>query len=411
MELARGVTRPSGAGKTAAWPHARAPLSVAKLTLKNFRSYGFQRIEASAGPVVLAGPNGAGKTNVLEALSFLAPGRGLRGALVADVARRVSGTHAEETWGVAAELATPRGPVELGTGAELSPSGEALSKRLVRVNGAPAKGQASLAEHVSLFWLTPEMDGLFTGSPSERRRFLDRTVFGFDPAHAARLSAYGHAMRERARLLAAGSADPEWLTALEDTMATAGVAIAAARVEAADRLASASGFQAFPAAELAVEGEVERWLAGGPALSAEDRMRDALKAARRVDAETGRTSNGPHRSDLAVRHKAKEQPAGTCSTGEQKALLIALVLANARAQREANGIPPILLLDEVASHLDRAAREALFEEIVGLGVQAWLTGTESNIFQALAGRSQLFEIEDSTVVPSDWRRPSRVAGS
>jgi DNA replication and repair protein RecF len=381
-------------------------LSVARLTLTDFRCYRAQRLETDGRSVVLTGANGAGKTNVLEALSFLVPGRGLRGARLAEVARRQDGSEAR-AWGVAARLRTPGGLVEVGTGRVPDPAGDGRDKRVVHIDGQPEKSQAALTRHVSAHWLTPQMDRLFMEGAAARRRFLDRLVFGFDPAHAGRVAAYEHAMRERARLLRhgpgrAGDGDPRWLAALEDTLATTGVAVAAARLETAARLhqVCARPVGPFPGAALRVDGVVEGWLEDGPALDAEDRLRRDLAAARRADAVAGGASLGPHKSDLVVEHLSSGQPAAQCSTGEQKALLIAIVLANARLQGDERGGVPLLLLDEVVAHLDQARREALFAEIASLGAQAWLTGTDRSFFEPLGGAAQFFTVADAVVAPA-----------
>lgn len=367
-----------------------AALSIARLAVTRFRCYSSVRLTPDARPVVLTGPNGAGKTNLLEAVSLLAPGRGLRRARLAEMDR-----HGDAGgWGVAATIATPDGPVEIGTGRE--PEGE---RRVVRINGEAARGQNALADFVSALWLTPDMDRLFREGASARRRFLDRLVFGFDPAHAGRVTAYEQAMRERGRLLAEGNTDNAWLSALEETMAARGVAIAAARLEMVQRLtralAGASG--PFPGVALSVDGMVEDWLGSGPALAAEDRLQAELRATRRQDARSGMTAAGPHRSDLVARHLAKDMPADLCSTGEQKAMLIAIVLAEARLQAAERGVAPLLLLDEVVAHLDEDRREALFDEICGLSGQSWMTGTDAALFAPLGDRAQHFSVTDATV--------------
>lgn len=361
-----------------------------RLTVTDFRSFGRLRVECDARPAVLTGPNGAGKTNLLEALSFLVPGRGLREARLADVARR----GAPGPWSVAARVAAPEGTVEIGTG--LGDGG----RRQVRIDGQTWKSTSALAGAINVQWLTPLMDRLFTGAAAARRRFLDRLVYGFDPAHAGRVGAYEHAMRERARLLRRdGRADPCWLDALEDTMAEKGVAVAAARLEVTARLnhLSASAAGPFPGAGIEAKGVVESWLAEVPALEAEDRFRAALAGSRRADAETGGAGTGPHRSDLDVRHAGSGLPAGQCSTGEQKALLIAIVLANARMQADAGRPVPVLLLDEVAAHLDRERCRALFTEVLRLGAQAWLTGTDPAIFRPLLGAAKFFTVHGGRV--------------
>jgi DNA replication and repair protein RecF len=386
----------SGAARIEAPAEAAVP-SVARLTLGNFRSYAAVELDVAGEPVVLAGPNGAGKTNLLEAVSFLAPGRGLRRAKLSEIDRRNGGG----AWTISVHLATAEGTVQIGTGRDAaSDSGE---RRIVRIDGAPAKTQAELAKLASFVWLTPQMDRLFTEGASARRRFLDRLVLGFDPEHANGLSAYERAMRERLRLLRDGPADASWLAALEETMAAQGVAIAAARREAAARIdqACAAAAGPFPQARLAIIGEVEASLGAMPALAAEDALRRRLAEQRRIDAEAGVTTYGPHRSDLAVEHVGNGMPAPQCSTGEQKTLLLAILLAQARLLAAARGAAPLLLLDEVAAHLDAERRAALFDELLALKTQAWLTGTDSALFSALRGRAQFFAVADSRLSPMD----------
>ena len=380
--------------------------SVTRLALRNFRSFASLRAVMDGQPVVLTGANGAGKTNLLEALSFLAPGRGLRRARLADVARRGGAA----TWAVAARIGTPDGATDVGTGLVHSglddPNGHqargadrAHEHRTVKIDGVPVRGQAALSDVLSIQWLTPAMDRLFGDAASGRRRFLDRLVYGLDARHAARVAAYGRTMRERTRVLRAEPGNGAWLAALEETMAGYGVAVAAARAEAAARLgqALAAATGPFPSARLEVVGLVEGWLASIPALDAETRLADALRTSRADDAAAGGAAAGPHKSDLAVWHGHHAMPAEHCSTGEQKALLIAIVLAIARLQRALTGVAPLLLLDEVAAHLDAAHRAALFDEICALGGQAWLTGTERGAFAGLEGRAKFAEIVDGRI--------------
>ena len=377
-----------------------------RLTLSDFRCYRHQRIETDHRPVVLTGPNGAGKTNVLEALSFLVPGRGLRQARLGDVTRSVPGDDGDtnRSWAVAATVETPRGAVDIGTGRDAPTEPPRRERRVVRIDGQAARGQAALAEVLNAVWLTPRMDRLFGDAPAARRRFIDRLVFGFDPAHARRVGAFENAQRQRARLLrrerAEGAADPEWLAALENTMAAQGIAVAAARRDMATRLNEVGCRPPgpFPGVAIEMTGPLEDWLGLGPALAAEDRMRDSLAAARRHDADSGTTTVGPHKSDVHVRHLNKGLPAERCSTGEQKALLIALVLADVRLQARDHASLPLLLLDEVAAHLDDRHRQALFDEIADLGAQAWLTGTDSHVFQPLGATGQFFRVEDARVM-------------
>lgn len=378
--------------------------SVARLILSDFRNYAALRLEPDPRPVVLTGANGAGKTNLLEALSFLAPGRGMRRSRLSDVARRGGDAPGNGAWAVAARLRDAGGTVDIGTG--LAAGGDGAERRQVRIDGEDARAQAALSEHLSVVWLTPHMDRLFAEGAASRRRFIDRLVFGFDAAHAGRVSAYEHAMRERARLLrespSGPGADPAWLDALEDTMAARGVAVAAARREMAARLdeACARAIGPFPAACLAMTGDIASWLDAGPALEAEDCLRQQLSGSRRIDAMTGGAAVGPHRDDLAVRHREKDLPAGDCSTGEQKAVLIAIVLADVRLQSVERGSLPLLLLDEVAAHLDEARRRALFDEIEALGAQAWMTGTDAALFASLGDRAQRFVVADAVVTPA-----------
>ncbi len=358
-----------------------------------------------ARAVALIGPNGAGKTNILEAISFLAPGRGLRRARLTEIGRRAPGGPNDRTgkpWAVAARLTGPEGwnaarGVDIGTG--VTP--DAPEKRAVRIDGEPQRAQSILSEYVAMHWLTPRMDGLFIEGAPGRRRFLDRLIYGRDPAHAGRVSAYEHAMRERLKLLRnKARADVGWLAALESAMAAGGVAIATARLDAAAALAGeldAMEPGPFPAADLGVEGDVESWVHGGSALAAEDRLRETLAANRTVDGDNGRTAAGPHRSDLRVFHREKNQPAEFCSTGEQKALLISLVLAQAQLEKRRRGWAPILLLDEVAAHLDRARRQALFDTLLELGCQVWVSGADLAPFEPLTSRAVLVRVEDAVL--------------
>ncbi len=375
----------------------RPKLAVRRLTMTNFRNYGSARVTVDERPVVLTGANGAGKTNLLEALSLLAPGRGLRRAALAEIARR-EGPGA--TWSVAATLNGAEGPVEVGTG--IAEAGEdPPRRRTVRIDGADAASQADLAHYVTMNWLTPEMDRLFDSGTSERRRFLDRLVGGFDRDHAARVGRYERAMRERNRILkgAGPRGDDAWLGALETAMAENGVAVAAARRGLVGRLGSycRAPMGGFPAAALAVQGAVEEMLDEMPALAAEDGVRERLAGLRGVDAEAGRATFGVHRSDLVCTHVAGDRPAASCSTGEQKALLIRIVLAGAALHADEKGSAPILLLDEAGAHLDRDRREALFDAVIALGSQAWITGTEPETFAALGDRAQRFAVAGGTL--------------
>jgi DNA replication and repair protein RecF len=356
-------------------------MAVTRLVLTDFRNHEDAVLAPGPGFVVLTGDNGAGKTNILEALSLLAPGRGLRRAPLADMARQGGAGG----FGVAARL----GDVELGTGTQA----QAPERRLVRVNSAQAAATA-LAEWVTMLWLTPAMDRLFVDAAGERRRFLDRMVLALAPGHAHHATRYEAAMRERNRLLAADTpADPNWLAALEARMAEHGAAIGAARRETVDLLGARLAAQpdsVFARAGLALEG----WQGDAEALLRE------LAAGRRRDAAAGRTLAGPHRSDLLVTHLGTQQPAHLCSTGEQKALLLGLVLGHAELVAERVGRAPVLLLDEVAAHLDPARRGALFDRLAGRG-QVWMTGTEPALFDAVPGAATRYRIAHGTTEPLD----------
>jgi DNA replication and repair protein RecF len=375
--------------------------AVLSLAVGDFRCYRRAELSPEGASVVLTGPNGAGKTNLLEAVSFLAPGRGLRRAKLAEIDHRPRpGEPAAGRWAVAASLDGPAGAVAIGTGRDPDAE-EEFGRRVVRIDGTPQRGPAVLADHAALAWLTPAMDRLFADGAGARRRFLDRLALGLDPNHARRVAAYDQAMRERGRLLQQGGADPGWLDALEATMAAEGVAVAATRRALVARLAVAAAEAAdgFPRPLLALEGELAGWLAAVPALEAEERLMRALAAARRRDAETGAAGAGPQRDDLAVVFAATGMPARLCSTGEQKALLIAIVLAHARLVAAERGRPPLLLLDEIAAHLDRERRAALFRAIRLIGCQAWLTGTDEALFQPLSGGARFYRVAEARIEP------------
>ena len=378
----------------------RAQTSVRRLQLHRFRSYGDLDVSFDARAVVLSGPNGAGKTNLLEAISMLAPGRGLRGVEMKALAQtNGSGdllSVAPYLWTVTADLDRDGQDVRLGTGAELTANGNC--RRHVRIDGEPADGTASLGRQLRMAWLTPAQDRLFVEGKSDRRRFLDRLVLGHDPEHGGQVKAYEKALRDRQRLLKERSSDTAWLDALEASMAEHGTAIAVARVDMVAHLCSALTEQTgsvFPHAELFLQGDLESAVIDGQAaVDVEDGFAQRLRAGRGRDGDAGRALEGPHRSDLVVRHLEKDMPAKLCSTGEQKALLIGVFLANARllcAKQISDR--PILLLDEVAAHLDEIRRAALFDEICLLGCQTWMTGTDHGLFAALRDRAQYFTVD------------------
>ena len=385
-------------------------VGLTHLALTQFRNYRHLALELDLRPVVLVGANGAGQTNLLEAISLLGPGSGLNRAKLSEIDFRGPGNQANMAWAVHAKLQAEGGEYALGTGRDpLAPAQIGRDRRLARINGAPARSQADFADILSVQWLVPAMDGLFDDAASARRRYLDRLVTGIDPTHAARVAAYDTAMRERARLLrgemSATQADLDsWLDALEAEMAGSAVAIAASRREAVEalNLALAEGDGPFPRASLAAAGAVETWLTEGPALAAEDKLKAHLKAGRQGDAATGATEWGTHRSDLEVAYLGRSLGAAPlraaeCSTGEQRALLLSIALAEARLTKRRRGQAPILLLDEAVSHLDGARREALFTELLALGLQAWLSGTDRDLFHPLAGSAQFLAVEDGRV--------------
>lgn len=382
---------------------APALLAVRQLRLTDFRNYRQLRLDCDISPVVLVGDNGAGKTNLLEALSFLAPGRGLRRARLDEVGRKPREDEptptSGRTWAVAATLDTPDGRLVIGTGIEPAKGEGGLPRRVVRIDGRPASSQTALGHHVAAVWLTPQLDRLFLDGASERRRFLDRLVTALHPEHAGDVAAYENAQRQRARLLGEGNRDPHWFTALEDIMARHGVALATNRADTVQRLDAAArlGVGPFPRAALAMAGEVDSWIASMAAIDAEDRLRAELAASRLRDAEAGTTCVGPHRSDLAVRYLDFDMPAAEGSTGQQKAILVSIALAHARLVALSRGRPPLLLLDEIAAHLDGERRAALFDEVVALGVQSWMTGTDAELFKPLAGRAQILRVTDGSI--------------
>jgi len=370
-----------------------ASAAINTLTLTDFRSYAHARLETGGASVYLFGANGAGKTNLLEAVSLLSPGRGLRGSSLAEVGRRMPGETTGRAWAVAALVESGLDePVQLGTGVETG----GQTRRLVRVDGETVP-PGRLADHVRPIWLTPAQDRLFLEAASERRRFFDRLVFAGEPAHAAHANAYDKAQRERMRLLtdaaeAGAPADTVWLTALEARLAQAGALMAQARARTLEALQAeidGRGDRPFPQARLSLTGEWEKMAIEGLDFGEiELRLAQALAAARGRDGAAGRALTGPHRGDLAILHVEKDRPAAECSTGEQKALILNLVLAQAARLSRAESAPnPIVLLDEVAAHLDLKRRAALADEITALKLQAFLTGTDESLFDHLKGRA------------------------
>jgi len=383
--------------------------AIRRLDLSNFRNYRSLRLELDVTPVVLTGSNGAGKTNLMEALSFLAPGRGLRHVPLGDIAF-IGNEDVTDSWAVAVRFDSVGGPLMLGTGVENLKGRDQRSRRVVSIDGVITRGQSELTKHLSMVWLTPEMDRLFLEGSSGRRRFIDRIVFGFDPEHANRLASYEQALRARQRLLKENSSDTIWLSVLEETIVSTGVALSAARKDVVTRLNTALSLRRertdvqFPGVSIEVVGEVDILLSRNPALAVEDQLRSLMASTRQSDRASGRTEHGPHRSDLVVINTDKNMPAAKCSTGEQKALLIAIILAYAYLLTIDRQATPIILLDEVAAHLDECRRSALAENIKDLGIQAWLTGTDESLFESFGGSAQYFSVADAAVSLSGSRK-------
>ncbi|HEY6994858.1 MAG TPA: DNA replication/repair protein RecF [Xanthobacteraceae bacterium] len=374
-----------------------ASARIRRLTVTNFRSYRSAQVDAGAELVVLVGANGAGKTNLIEAISFLAPGRGLRRATLEDVAF----SEGDGSWAVSADIEGALGIATLGTGIEPPASEDATITRKCRIDREPVASASAFAHHLRVVWLVPAMDGLFNGPASERRRFLDRLVLAVDAEHMTRVNALERALRSRNRLLEESRPDPHWLDAVEHETAELAVAVTAQRVETVGRLqavlATRKQASAFPAAEIALEGWMERLVPLHPAVAVEDRYRAVLRDNRPRDAAAGRTLDGPHLSDLTVVHAGKNIAAAEASTGEQKALLIGLVLAHAGLLADMSGFAPVLLLDEVVAHLDPARRVALYAELEALGAQAWLTGADAALFAEIEASADVLEVSPGRV--------------
>ena len=372
---------------------------IRRLALNDFRGYRATQIAIErSGPVVLTGANGAGKTNMIEAVSLLAPGRGLRRASLDELAC----SEGHGGWAISAEVEGMLGLATLGTGVEQATDEDAARARKCRIDREPVSSAAAFADHLRIVWLTPAMDPLFNGPASERRRFLDRLVLAVDAQHGSRVSALERALRSRNRLLEDPNSDAHWLDAVEHETAEVALAVAAARAETVTRLAGALArsrdtARAFPSPEIALNGWMEQLLAQRSAVEIEDRYRTLLRENRARDAAAGRTLDGPHLSDLSVRHAGKGVPASDCSTGEQKALLIRLVLAHASLITDMTGFAPVLLLDEVVAHLDPSRRTALYKALTGLGGQVWMTGADPAAFAELSGLAEIFTIR-STIV-------------
>jgi DNA replication and repair protein RecF len=374
---------------------------IHRLTLTHFRNYRAASLQARGDVVALVGPNGAGKTNCIEAISFLSPGRGLRRATLDDVADN----QGDGSWAVSAEIEGALGLATLGTGIDPPDSGTAATSRRYRIDREPVGSAVAFGDHLRMVWLTPAMDGLFMGAASERRRFFDRLVLAIDSQHSSRVSALDRSLRSRNRLLEERNFDPHWLDAIERETAELAVAVAAMRGQTVTRLAATlracGAASAFPSAAIMLDGWMENALVSEPATAVEDRYRQILRDGRARDAAAGRTLDGPHLTDLQVVYAPKNMPARDASTGEQKALLIGLVLAHANLVAEMTGITPLLLLDEVVAHLDPDRRAALFGELAKLGAQIWMTGADPAAFKDVGTGGEIFEVESGRVT----RRP------
>lgn len=362
----------------------KAELSLKKLSLSSFRSYDDFRIESGNRFVLLTGDNGVGKTNILEAISLLSPGRGLRNAKISEI----QNIHInDKTWAVSADLLHHDEHHKIGTALDYSLNADHIrkEKRIVRIDGETQSSQTSLSDYLSILWLTPQMEKLFLEGSYERRRFFDRFVFSFDPSHSGRLSRYENALRERSKILKQDRPDPKWLDLLEQNMAESAMAITAARKILCEKLSQAMEElddvrTVFPAASIRVSGTLEEFLNTHSALECEDYFRQELKYSRNHDAIYGGAKTGPHKSDIDVMHLGKKMPAHQCSTGEQKSLLITLILSQSTLVQEERGAAPILLLDDIVSHLDDHRRGNLFDYLSHLNSQYWITGTDTNAF-------------------------------
>jgi DNA replication and repair protein RecF len=370
---------------------------IRRLALTNFRNYRAASLQARSDMVVLVGPNGAGKTNCIEAISFLSPGRGLRRATLEDVADN----QGDGSWAVSAEVEGALGLATLGTGIDAPGAEASATSRRCRIDREPVTSAAAFGDHLRMVWLTPSMDGLFMGPASERRRFFDRLVLAIDSEHSARVSALDRSLRSRNRLLEVRNYDDHWCDAIERETAELAVAVAAMRGQTAARLASTLRTRGetspFPSAQIMLDGWMENALTSESATAVEDRYREILRDSRARDAIAGRTLDGPHLTDLQVIYAPKNMPARDASTGEQKALLIGLVLAHAGLVAEITGITPLLLLDEVAAHLDPDRRLALFDELSRLGAQVWMTGADPAAFAGLGASGEIFAVESGRI--------------
>tara|TARA_A100001388_G_scaffold266443_1_gene239537 strand:+ start:585 stop:1793 length:1209 start_codon:yes stop_codon:yes gene_type:complete len=380
---------------------------IRKLSVSNFRNYSKVSLEPSQQMVVLLGNNGAGKTNLLEAISMLSPGRGLRRAQLTQLNRAKIDTtdedniiEAQRQWAVSVKVESNGFQTRIGTGCATTFADGKIAKRLVKINGDIVKSQISLNDYLTLSWLTPQMDRLFLEGSSQRRRFLDRLVFAFDALHSKRVNRYNHALRERKKLLLSWTQDASWLNAIENSLAEMGVAIVVTRQDLIRRLSPIIGknMGLFPSAIISMEGEVESWLEDGSALEVEQRFREELKKSRANGFSEYSQIPGPHRSEFNCVHSSNKMEASLCSTGEQKALLVSIVLSHAILRKKECGSAPILLLDEISAHLDERRRSSLFELLQNLESQIWMTGTESGAFSDILKIAETYNISEGKIV-------------
>lgn len=386
---------------------------VTRLTLTDFRNYAFLRINPNLRPIIITGENGSGKTNILEAVSFLTPGRGMRAARLADIRRFTpavvddSYMPSNSSWAVSAVVSKNGDEYEIGTAVEnvLREEDEENSiynKRIVKIEGQKTSSQGELGRYLSAIWLTPQMDRLFRGGSQPRRSFLDRLVYAFDNEHAKRTSNFEHLYKQWYQLIKSsnGRADPAWLAGIEENMAATGVAIAAARREQIARLnrfIETEPDDVFPNVMLELDGTIEKMLDTMPAVDVEDFYMNKLATERRKVLYNDNV-DGVNRTDFKVFYKKKRMPAELCSTGEQKSLLISIILAQTKCQILYQGFAPVLLLDEVAAHLDDGKREALLAKISELGLQAWITATNPELFASLNNNADFLEVKNNTVL-------------
>lgn len=387
---------------------------VTRLTLTDFRNYQFLRINAELSPIVITGENGSGKTNILEAISFLTPGRGLRAARLADIRRITPALVCDEyapteisntSWAVSSTIQKGGEEFEIGTAVEKSAREtnendiRSFERRIVKIDGSKISSQSELGKYISAVWLTPQMDRLFRGGSQPRRSFLDRLVYAFDVEHAKRTANFEHLYREWYQLLKNGSKDNHWLLPLEENMASLGVAIAAARREQIAKLNTFIEHEpddVFPSVMLELDGLIEKMLDKMPAIEVEDFYKNRLKEQRK-NVLFNENIDGVNRTDFKVYYRKKHMPAELCSTGEQKSLLVSIILAQTKSQTLHQGFAPVMLLDEVVAHLDDLKREALIEKIRDLKVQAWITSTNPELFASLKNSAMFFEVKNNKV--------------